>query len=89
MGDKSWQHRCWIFPPDPDFATKAGRIFDLYSGQWQGRPLEPDEFVIRADEKTSIQARVRKHPSLPAPPGQPARIEHEYTRRVANALPYL
>jgi hypothetical protein len=77
---RPWQHRCWIFPRDPDFATKAGRILDLYSGQWQGQPLEPDEFVISADEKTSIQARIRKHPFLPTRPGQPARIEHEYTR---------
>lgn len=77
---RPWQHCCWIFPRDPDFATKAGRILDLYSGQWQGQPLQPDEFVISADEKTSIQARIRKHPSLPPRPGQPARIEHEYTR---------
>lgn len=77
---RPWQHRCWIFPRDPDFATKAGRILDLYSRQWQGQPLQPDEFVISADEKTSIQARIRKHPSLPPRPGQPARIEHEYTR---------
>jgi hypothetical protein len=77
---RPWQHRCWIFPRDPDFASKAGRILDLYSGQWQGQPLQPDEFVISADEKTSIQARIRKHPSLPPRPGQPARIEHEYTR---------
>ena len=26
---RPWQHRCWIFPRDPDFATKAGRILDL------------------------------------------------------------
>jgi hypothetical protein len=24
-----WQHRSWIFPRDPDFALKAGRILDL------------------------------------------------------------
>jgi hypothetical protein len=77
---RPWQHRCWIFPRDPDFATKAGRILDLYFRQWQGRPLQPDEFVISADEKTSIQARIRKRPSLPPQRGQPARIEHEYTR---------
>lgn len=77
---RPWQHRCWIFPRDPDFAAKAGRILDLYSRQWQGQPLQPDEFVISADEKTSIQARIRKHASLPPRPGQPARIEHEYTR---------
>lgn len=32
------------------------------------------------DEKTSIQARIRKHPSLPPRPGFPTRVEHEYTR---------
>ena len=52
---RPWQHRCWIFPRDPDFAPKAGRILDLYARQWQGQPLQPDEFVISADEKTSIQ----------------------------------
>ena len=31
-------------------------------------------------EKTSIQARLRKHPTVPPRPGQPARVEHEYTR---------
>lgn len=77
---RPWQHRCWIFPRDPDFAMKAGRILDLYARQWQGQPLKPDEFVVSADEKTSIQARIRKHPSLPPRPGQPTRIEHEYTR---------
>jgi hypothetical protein len=77
---RPWQHRCWIFPRDPDFAAKAGRILDLYARQWQHKPLEPDEFVISADEKTSIQARIRKHPSLPPRPGSPTRVEHEYTR---------
>jgi hypothetical protein len=77
---RPWQHRCWIFPRDPDFANKAGRILDLYSRQWQGQPLRPDEFVISADEKTTIQARIRKHASLPPLPSQPARVEHEYTR---------
>ena len=27
---RPWQHRCWIFPRDPHFAEKAGRILDLY-----------------------------------------------------------
>jgi len=77
---RPWQHRTWIFPRDPDFAVKAGRILDLYARRWQGKPLKSDEFVISADEKTSIQARLRKHPSLPPCPGQAARIEHEYAR---------
>ena len=43
----------------------------------------PVEIVVvgpSADEKTSIQARQRKHPSLPPAPGRPMRIEHEYWR---------
>ena len=30
---KPWQQRSWIFPRDPDFAVKAGRILDLYAGR--------------------------------------------------------
>jgi hypothetical protein len=77
---RPWQHRTWIFPRDPDFGVKAGRILDLYARQWQGKALKSDEFVISADEKTSIQARIRKHPSLPPRPAQAARLEHQYAR---------
>jgi len=64
---RPWQHRCWIFPRDPDFAAKAGRLLDLYEGIWQDRLLREDEFVLSADEKTSIQARARIHPTHPPP----------------------
>ena len=77
---RPWQHRTWIIPRDPTFALKAGRILDLYARQWQGRPLDADDFVLSTDEKTSIQARVRIHPSTPPEPGQPMRVEHEYVR---------
>ena len=77
---RPWYHRSWIFPRDPDFATKAGRILDLYARQWQGTPLKSDEFVISADEKTSIQARRRIHQTLPTQPKSPMRVEHEYKR---------
>jgi len=77
---RPWQHRCWIFPRDPDFAVKAGRILDLYAREWEGRSLKDDEFVLSADEKTSIQARRRKHPTRPPRPGAPMRVEHEYAR---------
>ena len=82
---RPWLHRCWIFPRDPDFATKAGRILDLYERRWQGRRLQADEFVISADEKTSIQARARIHPTLAPAPGQAMKVEHEYERRGAVA----
>ncbi len=77
---RPWQHRCWIFPRDPQFAVKAGRILDLYQRRWQGKLLRNDEFVLSTDEKTSIQARARKHPTLPPQPGEPMRVEHEYRR---------
>ena len=80
---RPWQHRCWIFPRDPNFEAKAGPILDLYQGQWKGRRLRDDEFVLSSDEKTSIQARARIHPTLPSRPGSPMKVEHEYERRGA------
>jgi hypothetical protein len=82
---RPWQHRCWIFPRDPQFAIKAGRILDLYERQWQGQPLGDDDFVISADEKTSIQARCRIHATVPPQPGRPMKVEHEYKRMGAWA----
>ena len=58
---KPWQYRSWIFPQDPDFLAKAGRVFDLYQGRWQEKLLHPGDCVICADEKPSIQARLREH----------------------------
>ena len=84
---KPWQHRPWIFPRDPDFAVKAARVLDLYAGTWQGEPLGEGEFVVCADEKTSIQARCRCHPTLPPGKARMMRVEHEYER--TGALAYL
>jgi hypothetical protein len=84
---KPWQYRSWIFPRDPQFEQKAGRVLDLYQGIWCGIPLGFDEYVISADEKTSIQARVRKHDTLPATRGKCMRVEHEYKR--GGSLTYL
>ena len=54
---RPWQHRSWIFPRDPHFAAKAGLVLDLYERIWERAHLGPNDFVISADEKTSIQAR--------------------------------
>ena len=41
-------------------------MLDLYGRRFKdGKTLEPGEFVISADEKTSIQARCRRLPTLP------------------------
>jgi len=72
------RYKYWIFPRALRFAEKAGPILDLYAGLWQGQPLGPKDHILSADEKTSIQARRRCHPSLPPAPGRPAYIENEY-----------
>ena len=84
---RPWFHRSWIFPRDPEFATKAGRILDLYERVWEERPLTADDFVISADEKTSIQARRRRHATQPTRAGALMKVEHEYER--AGAWAYL
>jgi hypothetical protein len=77
---RPWQYRSWIFPRDPDFLEKAGRVLDLYAGRWEGQLLEPGDFVICADAKPSIQARRRIHESAPPTPGHGQLVEHEYER---------
>jgi hypothetical protein len=84
---RPWCHRSWIFPRDPEFVKKAAPVLDLYEGLWRGRPLSANEFVLSADEKTSIQARIRKHRTLPPSESRPAYVEHEYQR--GGALNYL
>lgn len=84
---RPWYHRSWIFPRDPDFEAKAGRVLDLYHGLWEGASLGAHDYVISADEKTSIQARLRAHASEPPRTKQVMRVEHEYAR--AGALAYL
>jgi hypothetical protein len=87
---RPWQFRSWIFPTDPEFALKAGRILDLYQGRWEGELLHPGDMIISADEKPSIQARGRitatlLSPKAGVPRGQ--RVEHTYERH--GALTYL
>jgi hypothetical protein len=84
---RPWCYRSWIWPRDPRFAEKAGRILDLYHGIWEERPLGRNDYVICCDEKTSIQARARVHPGAPPAPGRLRRVEHEYQR--GGALAYI
>jgi transposase len=84
---KPWQHRSWISIRDPHFAVKAARVLDLYAGIWDGQPLGPNDLVICADEKTSIQARCRCHPTLAPGQARAMRVEHDYRR--GGALAYL
>jgi transposase len=83
---KPWRYQSWIFPRDPGFAVKANVILDLYQGFYQGQPLRPGDRILSFDAKPSIQARGRTRATLPAAPGRPARVEHEYVRHGALAL---
>jgi len=82
---KPWQFQSWIFITDPNFEPKAQRVLDLYQRMWDGKPLGRRDYVISADEKTSIQARCRCHPTLPPGKSRMMRVNHDYHRRGAVA----
>ena len=84
---KPWQHRSWIFPRDPYFALKGGRVLDLYQREWDGQPLGADEYVLSADEKPGVQARSRTELPLSPGPRRAMRTESEYVR--CGTLAYL
>ena len=79
-----WRHHLWLpptVPRDAVFAAQVQEIVTLYT-----RPLSVWGMVLCVDEKTSLQPRTRKAPTLAAQPGQPVRVEHEYTRQGALNL---
>jgi transposase len=79
---KPWRHHLWLSPRTPqdaEFQARVSDIVELYT-----RPLRDDEVALCVDEKTSLQPRPRLHPTQPAQPGIPNRVEHEYRR--AGAL---
>ena len=77
---RPWRYRSWIFPRDPGFAVKAGRVLDLYQRIWHGTGLADGEYVISTDEKSQLQILSRCHLGLPPAPGRPGRVEFEYER---------
>ena len=84
---KPWNHHSRLFPRDPLFAERAECVLDLYFRMFEGLCLGPGDYVISADEKTSIQARHRKAIGTGPMPKQPRRVEAEYERK--GALAYL
>ncbi len=81
---RPWRDRSWIFPRDPDFEAKAARVLDLYARLWECKALGKHACVISADEKTSIPARIRCHPTLPG--GGPRRPRRARVRPGAAAF---
>lgn len=81
---KPWRKHLWLSPKvprDAEFCRRVQNICSLYT-----RKLKGDEVVLCVDEKTSLQPRTRKSPTLPAQPGLPVRVEHEYERKGALNL---
>jgi transposase len=76
---KPWRQHVWLYPKQPRdaaFYALVSELIELYT-----RPLRDDELVLSADEKTSLQPRPRRSPTLPAQPQNiPNRSEHEYKR---------
>jgi transposase len=71
----------WLTRRDtPEFWERAADICGLY--------LSPPEnaVVLSIDEKTSVQAKERQHPSSPVRPGRPSRRESEYVRHGTASL---
>jgi transposase len=73
---RGWLNR----PAHTDFATKAHAVCDLYLNP------PPNTVLLSVDEKTSIQAKSRKHPTRPAAPGQAEHREFEYIRHGTASL---
>jgi transposase len=81
---KPWRKHLWLSsdaPRDAEFCRRVKNICRLYT-----RKLAPHEKVLCVDEKTSLQPRTRKSPTLAAQPGLPVRVEHEYERKGALNL---
>jgi transposase len=75
---KPWRSHMWLSPKvprDQHFARQVQLLVDFYT-----RPLAAWERVLCLDEKTNLQPRPRLAPTLPARPGLPTRLEHEYKR---------
>lgn len=65
---------------DPEFWVRVRDVCGLY--------LNPPEhaLVLSVDEKTSVQAKSRKHPDKTPRPGRPRRREFEYVRHGTASL---
>src|SRR5882724_6623734 len=81
---KPWRHHLWLSPTVPRDATFAAQVTEIVT--LDTRPLGTWDMVLCVDEKTSVQPRPRKAPTLAAQPGRPIRVEHEDSRQGALNL---
>jgi hypothetical protein len=81
---KPHQSVYWLNSHDPDFDLKAQDICQLYVNA--RRFYQQGRLILSSDEKTSIQALGRPHPTQEAQPGQPAKVESDYIRYGTRCL---
>ena len=84
---RPWFHRSWIFPRDPDFATKAARVLDLYARCFEGQALGDKRICHMCRRENEHPGPVPLPPDAAAGQGRLIRVEHEYDR--GGALAYL
>ena len=74
----------WLNSTDPQFEVKMQELVGLYL---QALAMyQRGEILLCVDEKTSIQALERKHPTILGQAGSITKIEHEYIRHGTRCL---
>jgi hypothetical protein len=74
----------WLNRTDPQFEAKMQELVGLYLQALEMH--QRGEILLCVDEKTSIQALERKHPTILGQAGTITKIEHEYIRHGTRCL---
>ena len=72
-----WRQQPWVIPPQANAACVGAMedVLEVYT-----RPYDPQRPQVCVDE-TSKQLVAETRTPIPAPPGQPQRVDDEYERR--------
>ena len=81
---KPWQVRSWQHSTDPRFLERATVVLNLYERAQE--LARQKQFIVCADEKTSIQARKLTGGVRPAAPDSPMKAGDRYERKGALTL---
>ena len=84
---RPWAWRSWVFPRDPDFRAKAGRVLDLYGAAGRAGGCIPATTSSAPTRRPSCRRCSDATRSSRPGPGRPGLVEHEYRRR--GTLAYL